>query len=169
MEGFFEVPGKPGWKKGRQAKPEEIGAVPQSKAPDGFFDLWGLIEEADPAGHRLYRMPSNVSAREIVETFDVGSHGCNSYGLSHHQVQETVISRAESMLAMLPGRFIFADSAGLKIQFLEPVTEAHLRQINQLFERTGSEGGEYYHSMWDGESEMYQEVKDTGVFHFWWD
>jgi hypothetical protein len=169
MDGFFEVPGKPGWKKGRYAKPEEIYSAPQGEVPDGFFDLWGLIEEADPSGHRLYRLPVNSSVREIVETFDVGCHGCNSYGLSHSQVHETVISRAESLLAMLPGRVTFVDSAGLKIQFSEPVTDAHLKQIHSIFGEYGFESGEYYFSQWDGESEMYQEIKETGVFHFWWD
>ena len=107
--------------------------------------------------HRLYRVETR-DPLDIVRAFQVGTHAALSYGVDAHP---TVLKEMAMVHARNPVVPFFADAAGLKCTFEQPVRE----DFAEFLESAISEGVEAYAE----EGYIAPLVLREGMLRLWWD
>ena len=92
-----------GWIVGDYVNEQEMYFEPRQPSEEGFRGLIGWDDAEDC--HRYFTLPKETSVIEIVEVFQVGSHGAESYG---YEVAGTVSLVADKGCRRLCC-FIFAE------------------------------------------------------------
>lgn len=159
-----------GWEKGEAIPYGDLRGDPPA-SPDPTKILIRGCWRDDP-GHFYYFIPAETPVADIVRFFEVGSHGANSYSFDEEETIAVVAEKATALAKLIPSRVTFADAAGLHLLFLRQVTEDDLRAIEALFpdeEDQMQAGLDGYLSEWDGEGPLFEEVRRSNQFHFWWD
>jgi hypothetical protein len=159
-----------GWEKG-EAVPQDKRYEDPPASPDPTKILIQGLKWGDE-GHQYFSIPADTPVADIVRFFEVGSHGAQSYSYDEEETIAVVAGKATALAELIPSRVTFADAAGLKLRFLREVTEDDLRAIEALFpdeEEVMQAGLEGYVSEWDGEGSLFEDVRRSNQFHFWWD
>jgi len=115
----------------------------------GFYCVCGAV---GGEGHRLYLVPQR-GVRYIIETFEVGSKD----GIEPESVYSE-ISEADASNPLIP---YFADGAGLKAKFSEPVTDELLTVLDESLSSV--------EPMMDDDGEIRPYIKKQNGIHLWWD
>lgn len=158
-----------GWHGGAVVPGEEIYGAPPNSQDKTKLQFYGL-RKGDP-GHRLYSIPVETKVSTVVRLFEVGAHGANSYLYDQDETIDLVAKKAEAIAALVPCRVVFADSAGLKLQFTRQITADEVQKIEAMFpdDIQMQAGLERYLSEWDGESLLLKPVLKENLIHLWWD
>ncbi len=165
------VPGLPdGWEKGEAVSQGRRYEDPPASPDPARILVQGY--QAGDEGHCYYSIPAGTPVADIVQFFEVGSHGAESYSYDEEATIALVADKATALAKLVPAQVTFADAAGLKLRFLRQVTDDDLRAMEALFpdeEDAMQAGLEIYVSEWEGEGSLFEEVKRSNQFHFWWD
>ncbi|GAA5495933.1 hypothetical protein Rhal01_02114 [Rubritalea halochordaticola] len=157
-----------GWVAGEGVSHEQSYVVPPLSGDPAMQQFYAA--RGDEA-YRLYHVPTDTSIREIVEFFRVGAHGAMSYGLDEEKTIELVAGKAAKVAELIPCRLIFADQAGLKLQFERPVSDEEVAKLETMFPMDSAfeTGMARYLTEWSGEGSYLAPVKEENQLHFWWD
>jgi len=157
------------WTAGPILPQDDTYSDPPTSPDPSRFQFYGYLE--GDSGYRLYSVPSDTPLAKIVSTFEIGSHGAQSYGYDKAATVKLVAQKATAISTLIPCRVAFADAAGLKLKFTRRIEDADLDQISQLFpkEEGFQSGTEGYINEQEPGRHLFQRVKDENAFHFWWD
>jgi hypothetical protein len=156
--------------------------IPRDYLSDDAFDddpplpptpdrLWLVGMREGDESHRLYDVPATASFGDIARAFRVGSHGANSYGFDETETIEMVARKLDVIQGIAPGRVLFADAAGFKVRFSDPVSTDDYLLIEALFpeEEVMQAGLDGYISRWTGEGHPLAPLCGSDLLHLWWD
>jgi hypothetical protein len=156
---FTPVRDRPGWSRsetgGQSDAIEEVAKTLNGSRPPHTYFVCGCLP--DDAGHRLYQIET-PDPLEIIQAFEVGARAELSYG---ENVLPAVLEQMAAVHSHNPIVPFFADAAGLKCTFEEPITE----EFGDFLDSMISEGGEIY----EDEGSIGVVVQETKFLHLWWD
>lgn len=156
------------WHVGELASTASFEIPPASSDPTRI-NIFGYREGND--GHRIYNIPASTPVAEICHVFHVGSH--NSYANDFDPVENVkrVATLMTKVAEIKSGRVEFADPAGLKFRFTDPITKDELHKVESLFpeEDQIKLGLDVYISEWDGVGSILTPILKRNLLHLWWD
>ena len=151
----------PGWYataiRGEDAAPIEADAlrIQQGALQKGYFAVCGTLNR-EP-GYRLFLAPSN-DVVSVARIFGVGRHAAD-YDPEAHARALREIAAVQKRSFLIP---FFADAAGFKARFTEPVTD----ELITFIERTLSD---VEPMMDDDDGSITKYLKSEKGIHLWWD
>jgi len=156
------------WKAGDYVGGELYGSPPKSDSSE-FINIYGL--GPNDTGHRIYTIPANTTLEEIITFFKVSTHGSESYSFDPNKTLKMFIEKTTKASKIIPGKVIFADSAGLKIELFKEITEDDILKLEKIFpeELVINSGMELVMSEWDGKGSYLSSLKGKKLIHYWWD
>ena len=159
---------KKDWNSSQLSSQDLAYELPPKSADESRQNFYGAMGDKD---YRLYDVPANTSIADIVYTFQVGSHGAQSYGYDTKETVSLVAGKVTEISKIIPCHVIFADSAGLKLKLERDISKEELTKIESLFpEEIAMQAGlDRYISMWDGVSSLMSPVLEENIIHLWWD
>lgn len=163
---FLDLPDHPGWKVG-----DEVSDIRGRPPASPLADMVSLFGQAPGDWEpRLYLIPSRTHLAEIVEHFEVGSHGALRFGWDERDTTDLVSDTLSGVEAIVPGSIEFASPHALRFRFARRLRQDEVDQIESVYERCDElqAGLDHYVNGWSGES-LLHELLDTGLLHLRWD
>ena len=156
------------WKAGNYVANDYYGNPPKSNSSE-FINIYGL--GSNDTGHRIYTVPANTTLEEIITFFKVSTHGSESYSFDPDKTLKMFIEKSTEASKIIPGKVIFADSAGLKIELSREITEDDILRFEKIFpeELAINLGLELIMSEWEGKGSYLSSLKGKKLIHYWWD
>ena len=156
---FIPIGDKPGWSRadvaGDSHAVEELAKTLNAKRPAHTYFVCGFLP--DDAQHFLYCVETR-DPLDIVRAFQVGTHAELSYGEDAHPAVLGQMALVHARNPILP---FFADAAGLKCTFEQPLRE----DFAEFLDSTITEGVDVYAE----EGYIGPVVMRERLLHLWWD
>jgi hypothetical protein len=166
---FEEVPEQPGWLRSQELSGLHTQGRPEQQDDTGRMRLFGHINGA--LMNRIYDVPSNVPLESIINFFEVGSHGANSYKIDKSAVMKLVTEKATILCSALPCALARANSGLLEFRITRKVTDEDLDKIGAIFSDCDpfEAGAEFYVTGQREGHHLFQNVQEERTFRFGWD
>ncbi len=158
---FSSHPCAPGWfaapELGQDAAAIEAEAlrIQSSALQQGYFAVCGLLH--GERGYRLFLAPSN-DAVAVARVFEIGEHAAD-YDPEGQARALREIAAVQEQNPLIP---FFADAAGFKARFANPITE----ELTAFLESTLSDAEPM---MDDEDGSITEYVRTQKGIHLWWD
>lgn len=119
---------------------------------------------------RLYHIPARTSVEELIEFFEVGTHGAVAQGWDERDTMDLVGRALYEVAAIVPGQIELASPAALRFRFARRLRQDELEDIEAVYHRVDElqAGLLPYLDGWSGES-LLAPLLEAAVLELRWD
>lgn len=159
---FEPLADRPGWFVSKAAISDvddtTANNINQRGGCKSHYAVCGWLPEDE--GYKFYLVPAGDPLR-LIRDFEIGSHNADDWS----KTLEILVKEVRVIHAANPIIPFFADAAGFKFSFENPITDG----LVELIESTATEGIEGLANIRDDKGGISDGLKLRGFLHLWWD